>query len=571
MAMSFVRQNKQKLLLVAIVILAAFLILFHLDRADMQHDDAHYSLRAIGYLDEMDSKRQTTPVRWFETIPWWSKLSFHDHPPLVFLIQHLFFNFFGVSVVVARLPAALAGIGSILLLYYLAKELYNEKVALLATFLLVISTLQIWISKISYLESLSLFFLLLTYLFFFKGLKDPKKFIFFGLSLGLAMLTKYVTFFVWPVVFGYLLLKDRKILVNKYFILSILIAILVFSPVIFYNFKLWQTRGHFDLQFTLLFNQDKSDWPVISRGGASTNLIEQSVEVWRQLADLYSRPFYLIIVISVIYLLLNLVLKPKQNQDLFLILNLFFLQIQLALIGPSSHFLALFTPFLALALALSLGRFYQIFAATDNQKLRSLEKIGYFLVVIIILGFEFFYNLNTNLFYQPIGQKGRHYSASRWENGGFQQLEDYLAKENDFKNLKMISIYGKKDLIINLGKDLGGKNFIIYDTNLNWFSVLWYLRQWSIYYHYPFISLYELYQVIPDTDWTVFFQERGIKFLYFIEGQKGTLFGDNFIPEQQQLGKKLINIFKTYDAETIEIKNINNQLAFKVYKLKLNN
>jgi 4-amino-4-deoxy-L-arabinose transferase-like glycosyltransferase len=161
-------KNKKNIILVIIVFLAIILIFFRLDRADMQTDGAHYSFRAIGYLDYMYSQLQTTPIQWFKVIPWWGWLSFHDHPPLVFLIQHIFFILFGISLISARLPVALAGVGSVILLYLIGKELYDRRYGILASLLLTVSTFFIWMSRINYLEGIETFFILLAVLFFLK-------------------------------------------------------------------------------------------------------------------------------------------------------------------------------------------------------------------------------------------------------------------------------------------------------------------------------------------------------------------------------------------------------------------
>src|SRR3989338_6676715 len=98
----------QKLLFVAILAIGAGFIFFRLTRADMLGDDATYALRSIGYFDYLASAEQTTPVQWFGYRPWWSFLSFHDHPPLYFLIHYTAFKLFGVSALAARVPTALA-------------------------------------------------------------------------------------------------------------------------------------------------------------------------------------------------------------------------------------------------------------------------------------------------------------------------------------------------------------------------------------------------------------------------------------------------------------------------------
>src|SRR3989344_1007245 len=95
-------------LLISILILAAFLRLYNLTSADVITDEALIAFRAIGYIDFFVSPYQTTPYEWFSDTPAWVKLSFHDHPPLIFLIENLFFKVFGVNVFSLRLPSGLA-------------------------------------------------------------------------------------------------------------------------------------------------------------------------------------------------------------------------------------------------------------------------------------------------------------------------------------------------------------------------------------------------------------------------------------------------------------------------------
>ena len=59
------KTNKAVIILISIILLAAFLRLARLDRADMLGDDAHYAFRAIGYLDYLSINTQTSPLVWF--------------------------------------------------------------------------------------------------------------------------------------------------------------------------------------------------------------------------------------------------------------------------------------------------------------------------------------------------------------------------------------------------------------------------------------------------------------------------------------------------------------------------
>ena len=119
---------KTKKIFFGILILAAILRFWALGAADMIDDEIYYTFRAIGYLDYVGAAEQTTPVDWFYPLPGWTHLSFHDHPPLIFLVQHLFFQLFGVSIFVSRLPLALAGLVSLWLVYLITKKLFTETI-----------------------------------------------------------------------------------------------------------------------------------------------------------------------------------------------------------------------------------------------------------------------------------------------------------------------------------------------------------------------------------------------------------------------------------------------------------
>ena len=73
-----------------IFLVATFFIFCRISFVDMVGDDAVYSLRSVGYLDFMFADTQTTSLDWFKVFPAWANLSFHDHPPLLFVIQHIF-------------------------------------------------------------------------------------------------------------------------------------------------------------------------------------------------------------------------------------------------------------------------------------------------------------------------------------------------------------------------------------------------------------------------------------------------------------------------------------------------
>lgn len=558
----------EKFILILIALMAIFLIFVNLTNIDIKTDDAIYSFRSIGYIDVMDSIKQTTPLSWFGDIPWWSKLSFHDAPPLVFLIQHLFFNLFGVSTLVARLPFALAGVGLVILTFCLARSLYNSEIALLASFILAILSYHSWSSRVGYLEIVASFFIILTLFLFFLSLKNQKIFIFFGIALGLALLTKYTVFFILPLIFLYLLICNRLIFGNKYFIISIITAFLMFSPVIFYNVMLYQTRGHFDLQFSLLFNQDISiDWPVITPTSGGNNFFGQLANTWLSFSNFYSSPIFCLLIFCLFLIVFDSIWHYWRKDNIFIIFAIILLTVQFFWIGSGPRLLSLFNPFFAIILAWGIVYIYDRFI--NQPMLIDFKKVAFFILLILFFGLELFYNINTNILKDPIGPKDKYYSRIRWDNGGFNELEKYFINDLGLKFSKR-KIENKQDLSMN-AKDLSGNDFYIYDPRLNWFSSLWYFRRWTYYSKIPFLSVDQLTVDLGDTDWLETLKKTGVRNLYYIEGENNLVFdiATRRINNSAVISN-LDHIFNYNNLEIKEIYNKNNQLAFKIYKLKLN-
>jgi len=139
-------------LLVFILVLSAVLRFWGLSSTEIFHDEGAYAFRSIGYLDYLNNDDQTTPIQWFKNsqLPFWTNLSFHDHPPLFFVVQHVSFLFFGDSIFAARLPSALAGIAAVFLAYLIFKTLFKSRIAgILGAAVLSVNHIHIWISRSS--------------------------------------------------------------------------------------------------------------------------------------------------------------------------------------------------------------------------------------------------------------------------------------------------------------------------------------------------------------------------------------------------------------------------------------
>jgi len=102
-----------------------------------------------------------------------------DQPPAYYFPFHFWEQFFGTSEVSTRSFSALTGIGSIVLIYLVGKELFGEIVGLLSAFFMAVTEFQLFYSQETRFYSFFEFMTLLSFLFFILALKKKKKVYFF--------------------------------------------------------------------------------------------------------------------------------------------------------------------------------------------------------------------------------------------------------------------------------------------------------------------------------------------------------------------------------------------------------
>ncbi len=182
----------------------------------------------------------TLPLHPDEAYYWvWSRdlqLSYYDHPPMV-AVFNKFFTLFGDSVFSIRLTAVFSTIGAGFFIFLLAKEIYDEKVGLTA--LLIFLTLPIVNAgaTITTPDAPLSFFWSGALYFAYKAIRSDKIFdyVVTGLFIGGAFLSKYTSVLILASLFIYLVLANRKLLLNYKPWLSILIGFICFIPVIIWN------------------------------------------------------------------------------------------------------------------------------------------------------------------------------------------------------------------------------------------------------------------------------------------------------------------------------------------------
>lgn len=583
-----------KYALIAILLLAAVLRIWNLSVGDITgNDEVLYAFRAVGMLDFDEAEFQTTPLEWFDSstssgnVPSWTKLSFHDHPPLVFLIQNWSIKIFGETVFGFRLPSAIFGILSVYLVYLLGRRMFSthstssgpmlssveasENTSLIAALLTAITVNHIYISRIGIQESYVIFFLLLTGYLFLKALENDKYLLWAGMSLGFALLTKYTAGILIPIFITYLLIRKRDYFLNKKFWLGVILALVVFSPVIIYNVQLYRAVGHFDFQISYILGQDPEVWqkaPGKEEVGTLTDRILNFLpNLFNSNSWLFIGLFLLTIPISVFLFFKDRDLFKKK---LFLDITLVWLVILLLFIGPTFRFLTMLTPFLALKIGFFAN---QVLSRAKVLSHGKAPKVMVGLIIITVI-FEALYTVNSQILPYPIGQQFWMWSKIRYDNyaWGYNELDKFLEKELKGKvpflalNLRYKFLTDIQNKALEKSQQRGLERYpalIIYDYNFQGSAQLWSLERLQIYHGWPVLRT-EAYLGMLKENGNDFFEKAGIKINYFIiptdalplkRADKLTIAGAQF---EQQLLKQGVAPISLYNKKSEEI--------FRIYK-----
>ncbi len=212
-----------------VVVIASFLRLFQLGNVPISPD---WDEVALGY--NAYSIMATGKDEYGKYIPIVLR-SFDDYKPALYTYLIMpFIKMFGLTTFAVRLPSAIFGIITVISVYFLVSELFKKSsIALLTSFLLAISPWHIQFSRIAFESNVGLALNVLVALFFLKGLKNP---FYLLLSAFLAGANLYV--YQSEKVFTPLLItalififkKEILLLPKKYIIFSVLIGLVVISP-----------------------------------------------------------------------------------------------------------------------------------------------------------------------------------------------------------------------------------------------------------------------------------------------------------------------------------------------------
>lgn len=559
----YIKENN----IIIILFLGIFFIFFNFTSGGMFGDDAIYSTRAIGNIDYMFANNQPTTLQLYDTFPWWANLSNHDHPPLVMWIQHIFL-LFGNSIFFSRIHAGVLGLLTVYVIYLLVKKGFSEKVALLASFLILINPYFLWFSKISYLEIGVLFFLTLTLYFFIRFLENNKDWLFFGISLGALLITKYTALFILPAIFFYLFFKEREVFKKKELYLSLSIVLIIIFPVVIYNIMMYKTLGHFDVEWSGIFQQE-TPWRL--NKSLTIDYSNNFISILRILGNTSSYLYLLIFIVGSGYIAINKkIFKFNSNEisneervpNVIVFALLFLFIFFIFLVPPSTRFLSIFTVLMSVIVAIFL------LDITKNNINDKFKKITYY-ILFLFLSYQSFFAINSHILYRPLGQENIFFAKERLYDYGVNVLDDYINNLLNDKNvINKIDFYSdlknkksslqKFKLENSSNESLIAEEFypvIVYDPNISWFSSIWLFERRRLYNNLPFINAQEFVEILK--------KEQEFDNFYFIKvTDKGPLTANKYMLDfGEKLEKQLIeNGFK---ADLIYRRD--GETAFKIY------
>ena len=167
---------------------------------------------------------------------WFSlKFPFMPHPPLFFMVGGILLKIFGNELVVMRTLSACYGILTTILIYLLAREFFNERIALLSAFLFAVYPVAIYWNRMAFANNQLTLLILLAMYSFWKYVhecrftnKKADRWLYAGsLFTGMAMITELFGFFLLVSIF--IILKEER---TKAILLSLILPVVFFATML---------------------------------------------------------------------------------------------------------------------------------------------------------------------------------------------------------------------------------------------------------------------------------------------------------------------------------------------------
>lgn len=179
----------------------------------------------------------------YALFPDWSHF---DHPPMVgWMIQFFTLDLRFDSEFFIRLPAVLLGAVNTFLVYMIGKSLKDDLTGWYAALLYTTSVYCFVIAGIFILpDTPQLFYWLLALYFLLEAFNPERAFtyrkfelVMAGLAIGLALLSKYTSAFLWLGAGLYILFFERRWFRTRHLYIAMLVSVLILLPVMIWNIR----------------------------------------------------------------------------------------------------------------------------------------------------------------------------------------------------------------------------------------------------------------------------------------------------------------------------------------------
>ena len=288
------------------------------------------------------------------------------HPPLAKLGMVLGMKIFGENSFGWRFPGALLGVGSVLLVFLLAKELFKDDLlALLSAAVFSLDGLVLVMNRIGMNDSYLLFFALLSIYLFMKNQNYLS-----ALAFGLALASKWSAIWTIPIFFAIWLKKKKKFSPGLiwFFLLPPVVYLLSYFPMfstghgldIFWGVQKQMWWYHTGLRATHPYTSPWWNWPLLVR----PIYLYTSEEIGSTVSRIYAmgNPFVfwaglLSVLVSFVYAFL------ERNKNLALVVFSYFIFFVPWAASPRIMFLYHYLPsipFLAIATGYILRRNFKL-------------------------------------------------------------------------------------------------------------------------------------------------------------------------------------------------------------------
>lgn len=469
--------------IILVCVVVASVLLFRIGRAEVNGDSATYLYRAVGLVDFLSSKIQTTPLQWFSDVPWWSRLQFHDAPPLAFWIMHVALAISNNSVVAARVAGVVMFVIFVVIAWWWIARQSNAARAWVWVAALGGFSSLLALTRTNLLESYQLLWLGGALVAFAYAKKNPRAWYLVAVCAGAAIITKYTAVFVLMGPMVWLLFHKNELHTPELRRAAVLFGFFLLLPLI-YNVAMWRDTGHPDLQVSQALGIKLTPhWSTIKRAVSPL-----SGENARATAALFFPTMWVMVCGAWGFVIRN-AYRTRERMSIALVGALAGTAVQMIFLGADIRFSAGFL----ITTAVAMG-----YAATHLQMPR--RGVLALLAICVAGG----WTASAQTLYAYVEPRSAWLITGREKNFGYEQLNDviqkFLSVRRPLATADALEFFDAR-LAIHYENDRVRKahapharayrGLIIYDARLSWFSSLWYFQRWNLYGGYTLLSTQE--------------------------------------------------------------------------------